>query len=83
MTQQLKIKITENGITRDATPGEVAAWSLLQFFEACQNDALCCDQCPLQMEDDGIVKDTDCWTNTCGANKSLKNKEVTLEVIEV
>ena len=51
MTQKLKIKITENGITRDATPEEIIAWHLIQtkaeIDEFCGNVVDRCSECIL------------------------------------
>ena len=69
--QKLNFRITENGITRDATPGEIVSWYLIKCDEACA-DVGDCTICPLLDFDnrDG------CITNIRGAEKHMKGKEI-------
>jgi len=79
MTQKLKLKVTENGITRDAKLGEITSWNLLRLESLC-NDVITsgdCDKCP--MCNDGSYS---CWINIHQAHNFMVGKEIILEVID-
>lgn len=76
MTQKLIFKVIENDIIRDATFGEMIAWKLLQFTNAC--NAGNCNECPLLV----IGNDIGCWNNFYDAKQVLKDKEIKIEVSE-
>jgi len=79
MKQELRIKVIENGIAREAKPEEIYAWHQMHCF--IQRKTLCminnnCRRCPLYDLDkcEGV--------NIEASKRIIENKDFLLEVLE-
>ena len=79
MSQILKLTVTENGVTRNATSSEVIAWHLLKLHEACFDPSHRCDTCQLNHKF-GPPGLTTCLQNYTCAKDHIESKEILIEV---
>jgi len=83
MTQKISIKIIENGITRDATPKEIRAWCMKEFYDACYRTDNNCEGCFNRIRHYDDVYGCGLSSFKCTVYyKILQNKEIILQLVE-